>query len=147
MKDTTMRKPERFDENEPLLENGVLDSGAWRAAVAPEELRETLLEQTCAAVRFRARRRRMLLGGAVAAAYAAGLITAFLAFGGTPESPGTTPVLSEVAHSTPLPETPPAGPVFGATRVSFMTRRILSGVMPRGFRASWAVPRVPMSAP
>lgn len=112
MKDTTMRKPERFDENEPLLENGVLDSGAWRAAVAPEELRETLLEQTCAAVRFRARRRRMLLGGAVAAAYAAGLITAFLAFGGTPENPGTTPVLSEVAHSTPLPETPPAGPVF-----------------------------------
>ena len=76
MKDTTMRKPERFDENEPLLENGVLDSGAWRAAVAPEELRETLLEQTCAAVRFRARRRRMLLGGAVAAAYAAGLFAA-----------------------------------------------------------------------
>ncbi len=112
MKETTMRRPERFDENEPLLENGILPSGAWRAAVAPEGLRAALLARTCAELRGRARRRRMLLGGAVAAAYAAGIITAVLAFGGTPESPGTTPELSGVAHSASLPETPPTGPVF-----------------------------------
>ncbi len=41
---------------------------------------------------------------------------------------------------------PPAGPLFGVIVVSFITSLILSGESPSGRRASWHVPKDPMSA-
>jgi len=105
---------ERFDEDEPLLEEGGLSPEAWRTLLAPAGLREALLALTSAELRARARRRRTLFAGAVAAAYAAGLATAFVILGGLPESEGPVPAVSETAHEESVPETAPAHPVFSS---------------------------------
>ncbi len=107
-----MKKPNRFDENEPLLETGELLPDSWRLPPAPEGLRDDLLAQTSAAVRAKARHTRFMLAGAVAAAYGAGLVTAFLALGGVRDDREHAPVVSNLTHQVtmeaPEPELPAA---------------------------------------
>ncbi len=103
VKNTIMRKGEHFDENEPLLEGNGLPAGAWRFPSAPEGFREALLTRTSAHVRARARRRRLVIAGAVAAAYVAGLATAFGALNAMPGRKDHLPVISEVSHPEPVP--------------------------------------------
>ncbi|MFO7973650.1 MAG: hypothetical protein R6V12_03345 [Candidatus Hydrogenedentota bacterium] len=100
-----MKKPDRFDEDDPLLEDGDLPPDAWRLPLAPEGFREDVLARTCAAVRGRCRKRRTLLVGAVTAAYAAGIVTAFVVPGGFPESASVVPVLTEAVQEDASPVT------------------------------------------
>jgi hypothetical protein len=98
-----MKKRDRFDEDDPLLKNGDLPPDVWRLPLAPAGLREDVLARTSAAVRGRVRRRRTLLAATVAAAYAAGIVTAFLALRGFPESESGAPMVSEVTQERPVP--------------------------------------------
>jgi len=98
-----MKQFDCFDENDPLLEDGDLPPDVWRLPLAPAGLREDVLARTSAAVRGRVRRRRTLLAATVAAAYAAGIVTAFLALRGFPESESGAPMVSEVTQERPVP--------------------------------------------
>lgn len=100
-----MVKNDRFDENEPLLENGELPPEAWRLPLAPAGLREDVLARTSATVRARGRRRRTLLAATLAAAYAAGIVMAFVFFGGVPDSQSVAPVVSEATQKDASPGT------------------------------------------
>jgi hypothetical protein len=106
-----MKEPEHLDENDPLLEGLGLPADAWRLPRAPEGLREEVLARTSAAVRNRSRWRKILVGGVIAAAYAAGLATAVLVLGGAPIRQDTSPTVSEAAPSEALPKPPPPQPV------------------------------------
>jgi hypothetical protein len=92
-------EPERFDEDEPLVEG--FSAGPWEWMRPPAGLRERIWASTRAAVASRVRRRRLLMGFGIAAAYAAGIVTVFLA-----RSPVPTTADREAGPQTPLVEEP-----------------------------------------
>jgi hypothetical protein len=72
--------PETHDDDEPLLEGFEVPPEVWDSPPVAPEFREAVLARTSAALRARCRRRRVALVGAlVAASYAGGITTAWVA--------------------------------------------------------------------
>lgn len=101
-----------LDENEPLLEGQELPAEVWRVPAVPDSLRETVLRQTTAMVRSRSKRRRVVLAGAVAAAYVAGLATAIVARGSAPETGDKVRTVTPVAAPAQSPSPAAHEPVL-----------------------------------
>jgi len=94
-----------LDEQEPLMEaSEELCAEMLARPQAGREFREALLERTCAAVRSRPRRRRLLVAGCVCLAYMAGIATVTLWTRGPAEAPGTW--ATQIAHTETLVDTP-----------------------------------------
>src|SRR5438445_9681001 len=79
-------------------------------AEAPAALRKSLLEQTTSLLRRRRRLRRIALATALAACYAAGILTMWLAFPRTTAS--ETPVTAQQVPDQHEESAPPAPPVM-----------------------------------
>jgi len=94
-----------LDERESIMEaSEELCAEMLARPQAGREFREALLERTCAAVRSRPRRRRLLVAGSVCLAYVAGLATVTLWTRGPAEAPGTW--ATQIAHTETLVDTP-----------------------------------------
>lgn len=102
-------------QDEGLLNGKELPREAWLTPEIPAGLRESLLARTTAGVRARTRRRRAIFVVGMAAAYAAGLTTAFVLAGSFPQVPQETLISSvEPPEPTPPAAEPPSDEVTPA---------------------------------
>ena len=95
-----------LDEKKPLMEaSEELCAEMLARPQAGREFREALLERTCAAVRSRPRRRRLLVAGSVCLAYMAGIATVTLWARGPTQAPETD-ITQIAAQTETLADTP-----------------------------------------
>jgi negative regulator of sigma E activity len=94
-----------LDEQEPLMEpSEKLCAEMLARPQAGREFREALLERTCAAVRSRPRRRRLLIACCVCLAYVAGIATVTLWTRGPTQAPETD--ITQIAQTETLASGP-----------------------------------------
>ncbi|GMV91352.1 MAG: hypothetical protein AMXMBFR82_11300 [Candidatus Hydrogenedentota bacterium] len=101
--------PESNHDNEPLLNGEELPADAWDRPPIDPRFREAVFAQTASALRARWLRRRVVTAGAlVAASYAGGMVTAWIAL--QPE-PAAVPAQTESMTTVPPAATDTAAPV------------------------------------
>lgn len=101
--------PESNHDSEPLLNGDELPAEAWDRPPIDPRFREAVFAQTASAVRARSLRRRVVTTGAlVAASYASGIVTTWIAL--QPE-PVPAPAQTESMTTAPPADTDTAAPV------------------------------------